>query len=40
VKTAIISEEFKPNSAAVTLDFLFRKGLLTPDESKDYYLLK
>lgn len=34
VKNAIISDEFKPNSAVVTLNFLFRKGLLTPDECK------
>ena len=33
VKKVVISEEFKPNSAAITVGFLFRKGLLTPDES-------
>jgi hypothetical protein len=33
VKKVVISQEFKPNSAAITVGFLFRKGLLTPDES-------
>jgi 8-oxo-dGTP pyrophosphatase MutT (NUDIX family) len=33
VKEAIIRDDFKPNSAAITLDFVIRKGLLAPDES-------
>lgn len=37
VKNAIIREDFKPNSAVVTLNFLLRKGLLTPDECKFIY---
>ena len=35
VKEAVISDEFKPNSAAVTLGFLIRKGLVDPDQSKN-----
>ncbi len=31
VKEAIISDDFKPNSAAITLGFLIRKGLINPD---------
>lgn len=34
VKHAIIQDDFKPNSAVVTLNFLMRKGLLTPDQCK------
>ncbi|CAF0740186.1 unnamed protein product [Brachionus calyciflorus] len=37
VKNAIISDEFKPNSAVVTLNFLMRKDLLTPDELPNYF---
>ena len=34
----MISDEFKPNSAAVTLGFLIRKGFINPDESKEIIL--
>ena len=34
VKSLIVQEDFKPNCAAVTLDFLFRKGIVLPDEGK------
>lgn len=37
VKDLITSSNFKPNSAAVTLDFLIRRGLINPDET-DYYI--
>jgi len=36
VKKAIVSDDFKPNSAAVTLNFLMRKGLVTIDHSKKF----
>lgn len=36
VKEAIISENFKKNSAVVTLHFLIRKGLITPDDCPNY----
>ena len=36
VKKAIISTEFKPNSAAILLGFLIRKGLVNPDEFPKY----
>ena len=36
VKEAVVSDEFKANSAAITLGFLFRKGLLNADESKSF----
>lgn len=34
VKNAIISDEFKLNSAAITLNFLMRKGLVIADKGK------
>lgn len=36
VKEALIKEDFKPNSAAVTLGFLIRKGLVNPDNLPNY----
>ena len=36
VKKAIIDENFKINCAAVTLGFLFRKGLINPDHCANY----
>jgi len=32
----LVGGNFKPNSAAVTLDFMIRRGLLNPDEVEDY----
>jgi hypothetical protein len=31
IKKSIIGEEFKPNCALVIVDFMFRHGLITPD---------
>lgn len=36
VKELIVGGNFKINSAAVTLDFMFRRGLVNPDEVEDY----
>ncbi|XP_078483304.1 uncharacterized protein LOC144743414 [Ciona intestinalis] len=36
VKELVVSDDFKPNSAGVTLDFLIRKGFVSPDEVPDY----
>ncbi len=36
---AIINGEFMPSSAAITLGFLQRKGLLSPDKSEYFKLL-
>ena len=41
IKKAVISDDFKPNSALITINFLMRKGLITPDENSNYlYLLE
>ena len=34
VKTLIATDEFKPNSALVILDFLIRHGFIEPDSGK------
>ena len=34
VKTLIATDEFKPNSALVILDFLIRHGFIEPDTGK------
>lgn len=39
LKKAIISDDFKPNSALITLDFLMRHGLITPDEDENYFFI-
>ncbi|XP_075050576.1 uncharacterized protein LOC142134085, partial [Mixophyes fleayi] len=36
VRSAIATEEFKPNCALVVLDFLMRKGHIQPDTEKFY----
>ncbi|WAR05300.1 hypothetical protein MAR_020669 [Mya arenaria] len=32
IQSLIINEEFKPNCAMVTVDFMIRRGLIAPDE--------
>jgi len=32
----LVGGNFKPNSAAVTLDFIIRRGLINPDQVEDY----
>ena len=34
VKTLIATDEFKPNSALVILDFLIRHGFIDPDSGR------
>ena len=34
VKRLVVQDDFKPNSAAVTIDFLIRKGLISPDNGE------
>jgi len=36
VKEAIANDEFMPSSAAITIDFMKRKGILTPDDLPNY----
>jgi len=36
VKELIVGDEFKPNSAVVTLDFLLRRGFVDPDQVPNY----
>lgn len=36
VKTALAEGQFKPNCAAVLLDFFIRRGILTAENEKDY----
>lgn len=36
VKTALLREEFKTNSAAVMIDFFIRHGIITADSERDY----
>lgn len=31
---AIVSDDFKPNSALIVLDFLVRHGFITPENGK------
>jgi isopentenyldiphosphate isomerase len=41
VKEALISDNFKPNSAAITLDFLMRKGIVNAENDPNYlYIIK
>ncbi|KAF2721729.1 hypothetical protein K431DRAFT_303256 [Polychaeton citri CBS 116435] len=36
VQTALKRDEFKPDSAAVLIDFFIRHGIVTPEEERDY----
>ena len=36
VKTALLRQEFKTNSAAVMIDFFIRHGIITADTERDY----
>lgn len=36
VKDAIVSDDFKPNSALIVLDFLIRHGVVGPEHEKNY----
>lgn len=36
VKTALLRQEFKTNSAAVMIDFFIRHGIITADNERDY----
>lgn len=37
IKQAIIGDNFKPNCAAATLDFLIRHGFITPEQESNYF---
>ena len=39
VKKAVIRNDFKPNSALITIHFLIRHGLISPDEDENYFYL-
>ncbi|XP_052071604.1 uncharacterized protein LOC127709934 [Mytilus californianus] len=39
VMDAIVSDDFKPNSALIMLDFLVRHGFVTPENEKNYAYL-
>lgn len=39
VKNAVIKNDFKPNSALITINFLIRHGLISPDEDENYFYL-
>lgn len=40
-KEALIRDDFKPNSALITLNFMYRKGLINPDNDQNYlYVLE
>ncbi|XP_052804255.1 uncharacterized protein LOC128234213 isoform X2 [Mya arenaria] len=39
IQSLIINEEFKPNCAMVTVDFMIRRGLIAPDEEPNYSYL-
>ncbi|KAK4624518.1 hypothetical protein CLAFUW4_05686 [Fulvia fulva] len=36
VKTALLNEEFKPDSGAVLIDFLIRHGIITAEDERDF----
>ncbi|KAK5119487.1 hypothetical protein LTR85_007587 [Meristemomyces frigidus] len=36
LQTALLRKEFKPDSAAVLVDFLMRQGIITPENEPDY----
>jgi isopentenyldiphosphate isomerase len=36
VQTALLAEDFKPDSAAVMVDFLIRHGIITPENEPDF----
>ncbi|CAF1128307.1 unnamed protein product [Didymodactylos carnosus] len=39
VKELVIADNFKPNCALITLDFLMRHGFITPDQEPDYFFI-
>jgi 8-oxo-dGTP pyrophosphatase MutT (NUDIX family) len=39
VKGAVIRDDFKPNSALVTIHFLIRHGFISPDKDENYFYL-
>lgn len=36
LQTALLQDEFKPDSAAVLIDFLIRHGVITPENERDF----
>nr|POE54336.1 uncharacterized protein CFP56_41275 [Quercus suber] len=36
VQVALLNQEFKPDSAAVLIDFMIRHSIITPDNEKDF----
>ena len=39
IKKAVIRDDFKPNCALITINFLIRKGIITPDNDRNYFYL-